>query len=1054
MRVEQNQTGIIEFLQQGTAAQETATSVFSKEKAAAESTQQGSAVTVNMKDVTYMKPQAEEEKSLEEQLEQGAAMNAQDRKNQMTVLSNTTSEEDYEKIQEDGFSLDQSAGSTIITVTDKIKTALAKAGVDISSFGDDLDLSEMEAITGSAELAAQLAAALKQADLPLTKENQQDAAEALMQALSLTTPTEGAVKYMMDNHLEPTIQNLYLAQNSGGTGYFGPQSQFDISSFKEQVESVIREAGIAVDEASLADSRWLLEHEIPLTPENLQYLQDLKGVGTAVCDVAESTMSEQSWEAVRTIASSIAEAVAEGARPADAVLLEGYKNSGKAQTAFEAVNQATDEDLAYLVDHDLDLTIQNLKIAAANRGEHGAASEDGQGGQNKASDYTQKGLALLTAKRQLEEARLAMTAEANYALLKKGISIDTKPLAELVDQLKEEENSYYRNLLAAEGVTPNEENVALLKETIEKISDIRDVPAYVLGQKSLEIPTVDSVHSTGMALKDTFERANERYETLMTAPRADLGDSIKKAFRNVDDLLNDLNLDTSEANRRAVRILAYNELEITEDAISRMKEADEKVQRVFANLTPSVVTKMVKDGINPLSMDFDSLNRTAEQIRLSSGEEEAEKFSEYLWKLEQNQKISEQERASYIGIYRLIHQVESSDGAAIGALVHQGAEFTMKNLLTAVRSEKKSGKVDISVDDTAGSIESAGYKGASITEQIEAAYQMNCIKDVTEVLSPESMRDVLQKTKDWQEMTPEQLKEALLHAPQDESADASYCREQLDMLKQCAAASKDVYEALEKYDIPNTVNNILALEAMRADGNKMFRKIFGSGLKDSDDKVGVEDIEKIKEELIKEFGEAVSEPEEMAIAQEKLGELAENVMKGMITDGEVTSIDVREMRLLSAQLSVNSLLAKQEKYSVPVMVNGGVVNVSLKIVRGVDKKGIVDIMMESELRGKIAATFQAKEDGISGFLATDNPGTKALFEENASQLTESIFGQGGENTDMHYAYVKDLDFDHFSTGRFGEKAKEQESGDESYRVQTTRLYHIAESFIRQIRSIV
>ena len=62
------------------------------------------------------------------------------------------------------------------------------------------------------------------------------------------------------------------------------------------------------------------------------------------------------------------------------------------------------------------------------------------------------------------------------------------------------------------------------------------------------------------------------------------------------------------------------------------------------------------------------------------------------------------------------------------------------------------------------------------------------------------------------------------------------------------------------------------------------------------------------------------------------------------------------------------------------MVNDELMNVSVKIVRGVDKKGIVDIMMESELRGKIAATFQAKEDGIHGLVATDSEETAVYAE--------------------------------------------------------------------------
>ena len=71
----------------------------------------------------------------------------------------------------------------------------------------------------------------------------------------------------------------------------------------------------------------------------------------------------------------------------------------------------------------------------------------------------------------------------------------------------------------------------------------------------------------GSASVTAFAQANESYETLMTAPRSDMGDSIKKAFSNVDDILQDLQLDTSETNRRAVRILAYNNTEITPENI-------------------------------------------------------------------------------------------------------------------------------------------------------------------------------------------------------------------------------------------------------------------------------------------------------------------------------------------------------------------------------------------------------------------------------------------------------------------------------------------------------
>ena len=994
------------------------------------------------KEVTYLNPAKEEKKTIIDEIEQSGSMDAGERKAQMAVLAETTSPEDYKKMQEEGFSLDDTTSNKIVTVTDKIKAQLAKAGVDISAFGDDLDFEQLAQITGSPELAAQIADSLREADLPLTDDNFKQIAETVDMADSLSPLDDGAVKYLIDNQLEPTVQNIYFARHSASAGYM-PAEQQDISSFLPQVKNVIASAGLEVNDDTIATSKWMLENDIPLTKENLTYAQALRQT--------ELTTSAEN------VAALAAEAVSEGKSAQDAVILSGYTWMEQAQNAVDTVENATDEDLVYIVEKGLPLTLDSLREAAANRVSESTV-QDADG------NYTQKGQQLLTARRQLEEIRLAMTAEANYRLLKQGISIDTEPLVKLVEQLKDQENEYYRNLLMSEGVDATKEQVELFGEVDKKVTDMRYVPAYVLGMKDADVSTINGVHEAGTELKTSFEKASRQYETLMTAPRADLGDSIQKAFRNVDDILNDLGMELTDENRRAVRILGYNSIDITQDSVLTMKAADEEVQRVFKNMTPAVVTQMIKRGINPLEMDFTSLNQEAESIKSEElGGEDNRKFSEYLWKMEQNHKISEEERSSYIGIYRLIRQVENTDGAAIGALIQQGAPITMKNLLTAVRSEKRSSKMDYSVDYNFEGV-SGTSKGSSITDQIEAAYQNNCLKDASELLTPERAKVLFEQDMEWENMTPEELKAVLTQAGEqaDESSiNADYAKEQLAQLEQAANADESIYRILDKYDISNTVSNVLAMESMLNQRNQMFRKIFGSSTADhnGDDQVDAEDLEAIKQELLEEFGEAVSEPADMAVAQEKLGELAENVMKTMINSDHVTSLDVRDMKMLSAQLSVNSILAKEEQYAVPVMVNDELMNVSVKIVRGVDKKGIVDIMMESELRGKIAATFQAKEDGIHGLIATDSEETAELFKGQTQDLSDLLGGENDDVTELHCAHIPDLDLNHFSMGAFGVDAKEETQLSDSqkaenrdtYRVQTSRLYGIAEHFIKAVK---
>ena len=75
---------------------------------------------------------------------------------------------------------------------------------------------------------------------------------------------------------------------------------------------------------------------------------------------------------------------------------------------------------------------------------------------------------------------------------------------------------------------------------------------------------------------------------------------------------------------------------------------------------------------------------------------------------------------------------------------------------------------------------------------------------------------------------------------------------------------------LEQFDLPNSAMNVNAIQSMMANRNQLFRQIFGeeSTNPDREKKITAEDIEAIKESIIEDFGEAVSEPEALAEVQE------------------------------------------------------------------------------------------------------------------------------------------------------------------------------------------
>ena len=976
-----------------------------------------------MPNAVYQKPEAKEEESVVEQLDTQMDMSASNRKNQMVVVSNTASSADLEEMSKDGFNCMDADSHTIVTVTDKIKAVYAKAGVDISIYGDDLSAAELEALTGNPAVAAQIEAALKQADLPTTEVNITEGVKAYQAAEEMLPLSDATKEYLLKNGWEPTIQNIYLAAHSGVETK--ANQQIDFTALEKQMEQIIKSAGLVVSEESKENCQWLIQKNIGLTVSNLQYLDGLNELSQKVSESDGKTLDMQQ------VIVRIMEAIRDGKRPMDALLMDGFSYEDRAQHAYDTIMEAQDYDVAYCVEQQLTISVENLSTAISNRGEQTELS---------ISVEMSTSITFVTAKRQLEETRLAMTTEANYALLKRGISIDTKPLEQVVENLKNLEDQYYKDLLNQNGVEATEENIAVFSTTTTYVEELKFQPAYVLELHSAS-ETLQSIHQSGSNLKATMDAALQTYEVLWTAPRKDMGDSIQKAFANVDDILVDLELEKTEFNQRAVRILAYNQTEITVENITKIKDVDMEMQKLFRNLTPATTLELIREGKNPLDMEISELNQVVETMQAETGEKEQERFSKFLWKLEQNQEISAEERDSYIGIYRLIAQVEQTDGAALGALMNQGADITMRNILTAMRSAKK--EMDYKIDDDfAGA--NAKTKGPRIDAQIMASFQTNCVREVADILSPE----MLEQVENWEDMTPEQLLEHLqTQAQQEESVtlEQQYHGELAQEYASVLEASDDVYAFLEKYDMKNSARNVLAASRLLNNPSNVFDQLFDTEGKSLDYQEMISDL---KAQVLENFGEAVKTPKEMVEAQATLAEVAERVMQTMIIENETISAkDLNDLRLMSQQFYLCKEKAKEESFLVPVETGDTVTGVNLKIVRGKSNKGLVDIFFRGALMEKVAASFEAKENGISGVIATTDEETRKYLAENLNQLVGRMQEGNEEAIDVTVTRV-----DNLSAWQF-EKNTLSEQG-EATSVQTKRLYHIAESFIQTVSDLM
>lgn len=889
-------------------------------------------------------------KSLMELQQDAGNANVALQQDYMTLLSHTMSQEDYAKACEDGFDPRELDQDTAVTIVDKIKAELVRSGQQIAGYTDDIDMDTLAAAVGSDTLARSIEEQFRSADLPLTQENINELKSAWDMAASLKEPEEGAVSYLVDNGLEPEIWNLYVAENSGAK----VQNNDVPQELQEQMDKVIADAGLTVNDENRQKAQWLVSADLALTTDTLQQLVELDGISYPVTE--------------DTFAQAAAAAIAEGKSPM-------YANLGRQDTIYEKADKMLQD---WFSDAKWDATAENL-----------------------------------AARKQLEEIRLRMTAEVNVKLLQSDFSIDTAPMEQLIEALRKAEAEVAGKYFPGESqaVTKYE----AYTQAVQVASELPGLPAGVLGPYSLEqnaaTETVSDFHKEGAAMQKAYEEAGERYETLMTAPRSDLGDSIRKAFSNVDDILTDVSLEKTSENQRAVRILAYNSMEITPENIEKVKEADRQVSAVVDRLTPKNVLQMIRDGVNPLEKTFDELESYFSQ-NPESYEEEVEDYSRFLYQLERKKDVTEEERKAYIGIYRMVHQVEREDGAAVGAVVNTGAELQFSTLLTAARS-KRASHMDWKVSEDTGLTQEIHLSENNISEQIRMGV----------------------------------AKEVLTEVSDDGESRAAYDREGLQQMREAGNTAPEAAELLQRGEVPISASNLLAAQALMDDPAEMFGNLRRYREKYWQEKEVSQTVTDTGEVPV---GTETSELWEQ-LDQQNFAEDYRSMLQNTAEDVETMSLeqadehlDVKQLQLVHKQLRLAESLQAKQEYFLPMYLGEQLAGVHLTLQQRAGAVGAVEIRVNAGDM-ELEAHLQVKGDTIDGYLVGNTPEEVTKLEKTSDIFLERI--QTDTSADWKaekLPIVSSRDMTRMAAGET-KNADTIES-----RIDTEQLYRLAKGFLQAV----
>lgn len=764
---------------------------------------------------------------------------------------------------------------------------------------------------------------LENSDLPVTEETAARIAYAVELTAERQNISQAAMKYFIGNELAVTPENIGNSIYGGGSGDATSRSETvseDASGFetvRAQAENILREGGILPDEKSMETAKWLYDNQLPVTAENVKIYQQLENIKEMDAD---------------TLLARITDGIVDGLAPEQADLtVPSREEAGERMREF--------------------LEIDDSQLSRAYPAE----------------------VDFIRAKRQMEEIRLTMTAEAARKMAAKGIDLDVSNLEQIVAELREQEQQAKESWLLETGVSVTEQNAQIMSDTLQAAKNVMDAPVGLLADtiRSESDSTLQELSESAVEWKARYDKMEQTYEAVGTEVRRDLGDTIRKAFGNVDDILDSLGLEKTAMNQRAVRILAYNQMELTEENIVRMKEYDNKVTTLMDNLKPHVVAEMIKEEINPLELTVDELNDKVAEIRENTSGEDIS-FQKYLWKMEHRGEISEQERQSMIGVYRLLDKVEKSDGAVIGQVVKEGRELSLASLLSATRTRRAEG-MDVQVDDSFGGLQDTVVSGMSIDEQIQTAYQTSVARKLKGAITPEALQELGEEAMD---MSLEQLLESVQEMAGEESEMQPYYQ---NLAEEIARAMKDpegeILAFLESMDMPDTVaNRMMAMEYAAG-----FREYFDFW----------------KEEESQAVQDAFEDPEQLDALYEELDKTHEKELKDRQESDDITYDGAVALSKMMGGISFYKTLRNHQTYDVPIVTEQGVTSCHVTLKSGENQKGTVEIALDSQELGHVQATLQVTGKYVRGFVTAERqdslPECQRILHQFEKDLEENGF---------------------------------------------------------------
>ena len=948
----------------------------------------------------YMRDKQEQAKEDGEDL----ATKEKEAKEQAKKLSQTISSEELRKLEMMGIDVDTANMTDIMGMvntlrynadTEETAELMARIAVDKGD-GKNLTMMGGNVMVGGMEISGVSVGEV------VAAENSDKVMDVDDKSVSLS---DNEAIYLLKNNMDLSKENLYKAHYSG-VKLAAQVNEKLMADMEPQLSKVIEQAGFLVDVETMDVAKLLMNNDVPVTTDNLRKYMDMKPY--------------------------MGQTPEEAGIPDKVVAVNDNEVEVKAAKLYGDVRNIDIKQV-----YDMAASGKSVTIAAAVR--YGATMAGVKGSRSDIAPelihtLSDDGLAKLgftdvkavTAMRQMEELRLSMTSAMAGKLIKLDMNVDTRELTKVVSMLKNIENQMAKEAFYAAGVDPTEENLSLYQEVSAKVNAVAKAPVSVVAAPLMgEAFTIEGLHrrvAPAMAMEDgamsgqanqdakgdiesqttlgaahtsdepgslsatKLETVRRSYEAVGTAPRRDMGDSITKAFANVKDILEEMSMPVNYETERAVRILGYNQLEITEDNINQIIDYDRQVNDMLNTFYPEAVIGMIRDGINPLDVPIDELNKKIRDKNYNNGVTEAKNFAAFLRDMENQGELTTEEREAYVGMYRVMEKLAKSGDREAGYLFANGGRLTVRNLITAMRSRKAAG-VDVGIDDSFGMLKDLNVSGKKMDEQIAGAFGINSEIDTENA-------DYFKDAYKLLENNLEQFMEG--NAVEFSAVNITAVNA---MLNQPGGVYSLVSELLSKMKF----NTNAKAEAIDEETENMADSMVGEDVPvDIAHLAGDMAMDKILEHL--------RGSEEMSLKYEDLRAKLTELMYQWGASGALDKMDIATIKTANAGFNIMSGMAKRDRFSIPVETNQGTKIMNLTIKKEGGNPGLVEVSMRTEGFGELIANLKSDENGaLYGQLVSDSSEGNFALKAVEASFKEGLVASGYDADGVEVGSVAKMD---------------------------------------------